>query len=119
MILTEKCRNAVREICSLGIGRGSNTSLGSEKPATNRLSHETALTQDINVNSCKYYIEIEFLFYREKLISITETNGIMLFGKTVAFYWENNTKHISIQCVAQNAEILMLEHVVHILTTAY
>jgi hypothetical protein len=40
----------------------------------------------------------------------------MLFGETVAVYCENHTEHTDTLC-GQNAELLMLKRVVHIVTS--
>jgi hypothetical protein len=49
-------------------------------------------------------------------VSPTKPNRLTAFGKTVAVYWENYTRHTNALC-GQNAEANMLKQVVHIVTT--
>jgi hypothetical protein len=47
---------------------------------------------------------------------MTTTNRLMLFGGKVAVYCDNHMERTDTLC-GQNAEFLMLKHVVHIITT--
>jgi hypothetical protein len=48
------------------------------------------------------------------LIFPTETYQLKLFNKIITLYCENHMKHINTLCV-QNAELLMLKQLVHLI----
>jgi hypothetical protein len=59
---------------------------------------------------------VQFVPHRKHYVSATKPNRLMLFREIIAVYCENHTEHINTLC-GQNAVILMLKQVVHMVTT--
>jgi hypothetical protein len=61
---------------------------------------------------------IHFVPHRERYITATVTNQLMLFKEIIAVYCENQMKHSDTRCV-QNSEFTLLKRMVHIVTTRF